>query len=33
VQIGRDLPAARETAANARALSHERMGAMMAAIP
>jgi polysaccharide pyruvyl transferase WcaK-like protein len=33
VQIGRDLPAARAAAANARALAHERMAAMVAAIP
>ena len=33
VQIGRDLPAARAAAAKARALSHERMAAMIAAIP
>ena len=32
VQIGRDLPAAREAAAKARAYSHERMAAMIAAI-
>ncbi len=32
VQIGRDLPAARAVAAKARALSHERMAAMIAAI-
>ena len=33
VQIGRDLPAARATAAKARSYSHERMAAMVAAIP
>ena len=33
VQIGRDLPAARAAAAKARAYSHERMAAMIAAIP
>ena len=33
VQIGRDLPAARTLAAQARATAHERMGAMIAAIP
>lgn len=33
VQIGRDLPAARALAAKARALAHERMAAMVAAIP
>ena len=33
VQIGRDLPAARAAAAQARAFSHERMAAMIAAIP
>ncbi len=33
VKIGRDLPAARETATKARAYSHERMAAMIAAIP
>lgn len=33
VQIGRDLPAAREAAAKARALAHEKMAAMVAAIP
>ena len=33
VQIGRDLPAARAVAAKARAYSHERMAAMIAAIP
>ena len=32
-QIGRDLPAARAAAAKARADSHERMAAMIAAIP
>ncbi len=32
-QIGRDLPAARAAAAKARAYSHERMAAMIAAIP
>ena len=33
VQIGRDLPAARAAAAKARAYAHERMAAMIAAIP
>jgi polysaccharide pyruvyl transferase WcaK-like protein len=33
VQIGRDLPAARATAAKAKAYAHERMAAMIAAIP
>ena len=33
VQIGRDLPAARAAAAKARAYFHERMAAMIAAIP
>jgi len=33
VQIGRDLPVARETAAKARAYAHERMAAMISAIP
>ena len=33
VQIGRDLPAARAVAGKARAFSHERMAAMIAAIP
>jgi hypothetical protein len=33
VQMGRDLPAARVAAAKARAYSHERMAAMIAAIP
>jgi hypothetical protein len=33
VQIGRDLPAARRTAARARDLAHEKMAAMIAAIP
>ncbi|MEJ7592816.1 MAG: hypothetical protein WKF77_14810 [Planctomycetaceae bacterium] len=33
VQIGHDLRAARETAANARSLSHELMASMIAAIP
>ena len=33
VEIGRDLPAARAAAARARAYSHERMAAMIAAIP
>ena len=33
VQIGRDLPAARTAAAKALALAHERMAAMIAAIP
>jgi hypothetical protein len=33
VQIGRDLPAARAAAARARTYSHERMAAMIAAIP
>jgi len=32
VQIGRDLPAAREAAAKARAYAHERMAAMIAAL-
>ncbi len=32
VQIGHDLTAARETAANARSLSHELMASMIAAI-
>ena len=32
VQIGHDLPAARATAAKARALAHERMAAMISAI-
>ncbi len=33
VQIGRDLPTARAAAAKARTLAHERMAAMIAAIP
>jgi hypothetical protein len=33
LQVGRDLPAARAAAAKARAYSHERMAAMIAAIP
>ena len=33
VQIGRDLPAARAAAAKASAYSHERMKAMIEAIP
>ena len=33
VEIGRDLPAARAAAGTARALAHERMAAMIAAIP
>ncbi len=33
VQIGRDLPAARTLATKARATAHERMAAMIAAIP
>ena len=33
MQIGRDLPAARAAAAKARAYAHERMAAMIAAIP
>lgn len=33
VQIGRNLPAARESAAKARAAAHEHMAAMIAAIP
>lgn len=33
VQIGRDLPAARRAAAQARDLAHEKMAAMIAAIP
>jgi hypothetical protein len=32
VQIGRDLPAARAAANKSRALAHERMAAMIAAI-
>ena len=33
MQIGHDLSAARETAANARSRSHELMASMIAAIP
>lgn len=33
LEIGRDLPAARAAAAKARARAHERMAAMIAAIP
>ncbi len=33
VEIGNNLPAARATAAKARAMAHERMAAMIAAIP
>jgi hypothetical protein len=33
VEIGRDLPAARQAAARARDLAHEKLAAMIKAIP